>query len=359
MNVLVLTSSPRSEYVSTQKNMLNPLIKGMKDGNANVDVVDLTKKVINTCQDCTCCMTTSIGKCVMQDDMTKEIMPLFLKTDVLVLATPIYFGTLSSTLKKFIERLFPLLDNHQAVDEEGFHHNFRVEWPKVVVVATASWDYPVAFEQLSSYFRYLFADKIMAELYRGNHNAFAHCDAYKERKEVIVQALYQVGKQIAESRPIDQKLVDVITGPLAEKEKIVISHNLSIDSCIELGINITEWTETGKLITPGSLSNFIDLMRLMYHPENVERKFVMQFEFTGKVEDKCYFIVGDELQRAQGTYENGKPEITIKAPFQTWTKVMNGSANCLQLLMRNKISIEGDMTYLNDFQKIFYMVRYY
>lgn len=359
MNVLVLTSSPRSEYISTQKNILNSLVKGMKDGAASVDVIDLTKKKINTCQDCTCCMTTSIGKCVMQDDMTKEIMPLFLKADIVVMATPVYFGTLSSTLKRFIERLFPLLDNHQSVDADGFHHSFRVEWPKVVVVGTASWDYPTAFEQLSGYFNYLFGDKIIAEIYRGNHNAFTHCDAYKEKKEEIMQALYRLGMDIAEGKPADKKLLDIITGPLAEKEKIVISHNLSVDSCIELGINITEWTETGKLITPGSMKNFIDLMRLMYHPENVERNFLMQFDFTGKVEGSCYFEVSDRLTYSEGKPETGKPDILISAPFKTWTKVMNGSANCLQLIMRNKVSIEGDMTYLNDFQKVFYLVRYY
>ena len=49
MKVLALNSSPRGEGQSKTGLMLNPLVLGMRDAGAEVEVVDLRKKTIRNC----------------------------------------------------------------------------------------------------------------------------------------------------------------------------------------------------------------------------------------------------------------------------------------------------------------------
>ena len=47
------------------------------------------------------------GTCVLKDDMA-EILKMFQKADVLVLATPVYFYGISAQMKTFIDRTYPI-----------------------------------------------------------------------------------------------------------------------------------------------------------------------------------------------------------------------------------------------------------
>ena len=47
------------------------------------------------------------GTCVLKDDMA-EILGMFRKADVLVLATPVYFYGISAQMKTFIDRTYPI-----------------------------------------------------------------------------------------------------------------------------------------------------------------------------------------------------------------------------------------------------------
>ena len=47
------------------------------------------------------------GRCVLKDDMD-EILKMFQKADVLVLATPVYFYGISAQMKTFIDRTYPI-----------------------------------------------------------------------------------------------------------------------------------------------------------------------------------------------------------------------------------------------------------
>jgi multimeric flavodoxin WrbA len=60
---------------------------------------------LNFCLGCRDCY--NYGDCVQNDDMN-NIYPKIKKADVLVFATPIYFGEMSGSLKTFLDRLYPL-----------------------------------------------------------------------------------------------------------------------------------------------------------------------------------------------------------------------------------------------------------
>ena len=109
MKVLALNSSPRSGGESYTVMMLNPLVEGMRDAGADVEVVNLREKKIKNCIGCFTCWTKTPGKCVHKDDMTNELFPKWLASDLVIYATPLYNHTINAAMSAFWERILPAL----------------------------------------------------------------------------------------------------------------------------------------------------------------------------------------------------------------------------------------------------------
>ena len=66
-------------------------------------IVRIMEQNIGFCRACDGCMRNG-GICVLKDDMA-EILKLFQKADVLVLATPAYFYGISAHIAHFISKV--------------------------------------------------------------------------------------------------------------------------------------------------------------------------------------------------------------------------------------------------------------
>ena len=91
MKVLALNSGPRATAESYTSLMLNHLVEGMKEEGADVEVIQLRTKKIRNCIGCFTCWTKTPGKCVHKDDMTNELFPKFLASDLVIYASLLYF----------------------------------------------------------------------------------------------------------------------------------------------------------------------------------------------------------------------------------------------------------------------------
>ena len=69
-----------------------------------MEKISLREKEIFPCKACYACFRT--GSCVQKDDMA-EILEKAEKADVLLLATPTYFLTMSGQMKVMIDQLLP------------------------------------------------------------------------------------------------------------------------------------------------------------------------------------------------------------------------------------------------------------
>lgn len=77
--------------------------QGAIEAEHTVSKVFLGDANISPCKGCNACQHGN--PCVVHDDM-QPLYPLFNKCDVLVLASPLYFWTVSSRTKAFVERLY-------------------------------------------------------------------------------------------------------------------------------------------------------------------------------------------------------------------------------------------------------------
>ena len=123
-------------------------IKGLVERDHSVTKVYLGSMRLEGCRGCGACQRLS-HRCAVQDGM-QELYPLFAQCDTVVMASPLYFWTITSRLKAFIERLYAISTDDQYPAKE------------TVLLITAGDDGEMTFEEPVRYFR------IISEVLGGN-----------------------------------------------------------------------------------------------------------------------------------------------------------------------------------------------
>ena len=100
--VLVVMGSPRREGNSAT--LAQNIIAGVKSAGATVDTYYLHGMDIKPCDACEACRTNNSGDCIIEDDM-QELYLKLREADALVIASPIYYFTMSAQTKLFLDRL--------------------------------------------------------------------------------------------------------------------------------------------------------------------------------------------------------------------------------------------------------------
>jgi multimeric flavodoxin WrbA len=104
MNVLLLQGSPRKN--GNTATLAHALVDGL--GSAvRLREVFLHDQRIAPCASCNTCRSREGIYCTIDDDM-QPLYREFLEADLVVMATPVYWWSISSQLKVFIDRLYGL-----------------------------------------------------------------------------------------------------------------------------------------------------------------------------------------------------------------------------------------------------------
>lgn len=98
--VLLLSSSPRKGGNSDI--LCDEFLHGALETENEVEKIFLREKKINYCTGCSVCSLH--GRPCPQKDDAVEIIDKMLAADVIVMATPVYFYTLSAQMKTLIDR---------------------------------------------------------------------------------------------------------------------------------------------------------------------------------------------------------------------------------------------------------------
>ena len=105
MKVLGIMGSPR--VGGNSDILLDEALAGAKVAGAEVEKIILDKKKISNCKDCKKCNETGI--CVIKDDML-EIHKKILDADAIIHSVPVYFWSMTSQMKAYLDRWCALFD---------------------------------------------------------------------------------------------------------------------------------------------------------------------------------------------------------------------------------------------------------
>lgn len=104
MQVLVLSGSRNRQGKTAQA--INAILKGVDKAGGNSESIFLTELALEKCRQCNddgwgdC---RSKGQCIIEDDFA-SIVEKIETADVLVFATPVYYGDLSESMRGFLDR---------------------------------------------------------------------------------------------------------------------------------------------------------------------------------------------------------------------------------------------------------------
>ena len=352
MKVMAINSSPRGEKTSRTFLILDSLIKGMREAGAEVKMVHLRDKQIRHCIGCFTCWTKTPGTCVHKDDMTNELLPEWLASDLCVYATPLYHFTVNADMKNFIERTLPNLKPFFVEQGGRTTHPMRKMPPRAVMLSVAGFPDSSVFNQLSSYANFLFGKGLAAEIYRPGAEMMA-LPKLSKQLDAILEATVTAGKELVNSMKISDETLQRITMPVMDSHSMAKMVNIFWKSCIAEGMTPKEFQQKKLVPVPDSIESFTTIMSWAFDPESARQtNAIIQFVFSGQTPGACWFKISNgELESGEGVNEN--PALTIESPFDLWVEIMAGKADGQKMLMEGKYHAKGDFSVLIRLKELF------
>lgn len=181
--VLILNGSPRLN--GNTHALIEEFIKGAKESGNEVEKFDLITMKIHGCLGCCKGGKDVNSPCVQKDDMDK-IYPKYKDCDILVLATPMYYWSISGELKCAFDRLFAVAECDP---------NYQNPIKDVMLLVASEGDTEDNFKPLKDYYLALL-DKLgwknLGYVCAGGNMAIGDILNKKEQ----LKAAYELGKSI-------------------------------------------------------------------------------------------------------------------------------------------------------------------
>ncbi len=208
MKVLLARGNPNKLGVSER--LADIFACAMESAGAEVFDFDVSGENVRPCSGCGACNVS--GKCAVADAMG-EALDFLLQADALVCVSPVYFRSMSSQMKKFFDRCYPLVRNGEAAATRG---------KKFVAISAASGRIGRPFETLSQTYRAtaeILGMELAADIRRGESPYFTGLGKSSARVGKILRAFARAGREFAASGNISPETVadaEMTLSPSAE-----------------------------------------------------------------------------------------------------------------------------------------------
>lgn len=143
--ILVVQGGGRPRGNTSQ--LVEAFSAGAREAGHEVELVSLARSEVRGCLGCGACR---FGRPCVQRDAFNDIAARLLEADCLVLASPLYFWTISARIKAFVERFYRLAEQDPAPSLGRYE---RYPEKDCALLMTAADDYFWTFEHAVSYYR--------------------------------------------------------------------------------------------------------------------------------------------------------------------------------------------------------------
>jgi len=224
VKILILNGSARREKGVTGR-LLKSLIKGLADGGAEANEVQVQGLNITPCTACFSCMHKKSGDCILDDDMS-HIYQELKASDMLIIATPVYVDGMSGALKIVIDRCVCCMEPFLTKDNSGrVRHTYAWRMPRhCMLISTAAFPEMATFDPLITTFRAQaanFGSEIVAEICIPGSIAL---QVAPDRLSHHLQLIEEAGKLIASGSGIPAELLGKLnTPPIDVDEYLTLS----------------------------------------------------------------------------------------------------------------------------------------
>lgn len=145
-NIVVIQGGGRPKGNTVQ--LIEYFVKGVQGTGHQVEVISLMENEVKGCIGCNACR---YGKPCIQKDSFNDIVPKIKKADLIVFASPLYFWTISSRIKAFIERFYCIAEK-DSNPPLGRYEKYPIR--DCALLITAADNFFWTFDQVISYYQF-------------------------------------------------------------------------------------------------------------------------------------------------------------------------------------------------------------
>ena len=357
MKVLLLRANPRKTGY-TQR-LADWFLGGLREVQATVTDVDVTALNLAPCLGCFHCWLATPGQCVHSDAMGEQL-ELILESDVLVCATPIYYYSMSSCLKAYFERTFPLAQPGLVPSGRGLTRNsirYPARWKdkKLITIVTGALHGREPYRPANETFQ-LIADSLDLELGGQLTRPESYLLDYPLSKprtlKQIEAAFIQAGREAGTTGRLSHETMDAACLPLAASADHFRRYsNIYWTRAFELGPD----GMTPALVQSRVGSDVRILMQEMvrcFDPRAGARvRATLQFDFTDL--DLHYGVCIDRgrCELTEGVCE--KPDLCVRAEAAVWAAIFMRQADVREMVKDGRLVLEGDKSLFTRLDRLF------
>lgn len=234
MHILAIHGSPNMKRGKTYL-LLERFLKGSEKAGAIAEVVFLHEKRIGECTGCFTCWIKTPGTCVQKDDMG-ELIEKLKRTDLMILATPVYVDGMTGHCKHFLDRLLPLLDPHYEIRDGHFRHVVEGKFcGKIFLVSVCAFHEMDNFEPLILHVKRVAKNLKMEYLGEILRPAVYGLDMKRAGIETIgsvMEAVERAGRELVENGTVSEKTRQEVARTIVSKQAYLRALNRYFDTQI-------------------------------------------------------------------------------------------------------------------------------
>jgi len=104
MKVLLINGSPHQQ--GNTFTALDEIRKTLESEGLEAEIFHIGVKPVRSCIACGQCKVKALGRCVFDDDICNRVAELMVKSDALIVGTPVYYGQPNGAVLSLVQRLF-------------------------------------------------------------------------------------------------------------------------------------------------------------------------------------------------------------------------------------------------------------
>ena len=348
MNVLIVRGNPRKNGFT--QFLVNQFATGLREAGAQVTDVDITadEHALKPCLGCYHCWLVKPGQCVHHDPMEK-LLPIILEADVLVCATPVYYFAMSSQLKNFFERTFPLTGEGLEMSKMGILRN-RLREPakwsnkKFISITAGALRAREAYEPINQTFR-LIADTLDMELGGQLTRPESHLLPYKMSKPMTLKrvesAFLKAGHEVGMTGKISQRTMADAELALSPDDNYFCTYsNIYWQHAAAIDATNTNNTKLQQLVGSDPDILMREMARSLDPQATARLRAVLEFNFPDRDRHYSFFV---DQGRCELKFETtSAPDLRVTCTTDIWVALFMRKLNVAAALRQGVLTIEGD-----------------
>ncbi len=340
MKILLINGSPKGENSNSLK-LAKAFCSGIsEETDTSIEIIPVYKLNIRECIGCFHCWKTTPGKCCLKDDMS-EMIEKIISSDIIVWSFPLYYFSVPSKLKAFMDRQLPMNLPFMLPDKESGGHPSRYDLSgkKYVVISTCGFYTAKGnYMAIDSQFGHMYEDNYTS-IYCGQGELF-NIPPLRERTDEYLSYVKKAGSEYIKGSisAETKKLLNELLYPRNVYEEMA-------DASWGIEKEQKENSQDKQALT------FTKQMSALYNKSSWKGKdIVLEFYYTDIDERYQLVMKKDGIEVLSEHFL----EITtkIETPFSLWQKIGKGEVDGQKALMDRLYKISGDfkvMIHWNDY----------